>query len=535
MKRVWNLYRVSTKGQVNSDDDIPMQKKACHNFADKQGDWKITNELFERGVSGWSKSADERDALNTIREAAVNKEFDILLVFMFDRLGRREDETPFVINFLHQNNVEVWSVQEGKRKMDSHVDKLINYISSWQSSGESIKTSLRVRESKKQLSEQGYFQGGKPPYGYKIVETDQTHWKDKERKIKELVPDDNEAMIIKLIFDLYVTKHYGYRKIADFLNGNGYKNRNNTLFRISLIQRILSNSIYIGLKRYKSFDGQENDTQPYNEKLRIVSDAMYEKAQEIRNKKKSSLNSQDRESIPLAGKLMCSGFAYCYYCNSKLSGNYLYRKNQKPHNKEEYYINKIYRYRCPLNKGKVAEEHMKNIWGAKKFDEMVIEQTKAMMKMIDIDEYRDRSINKKVESIQRKENNLQLMKSDNKKLLMQLDKLNSEIANALMGESSFTPDQLSSAIENLKNKIETNKASIEKLENEISFERDNYNDIEIKVNEYSNWEEKFDNADSDTKKAMLSRAVKKVYFMQEDVKIKFDWILEELLKEIVWS
>jgi site-specific DNA recombinase len=37
--------------------------------------------------------------LNEIREAAVNREFDVLLVFMFDRLGRRDDETPFVINF----------------------------------------------------------------------------------------------------------------------------------------------------------------------------------------------------------------------------------------------------------------------------------------------------------------------------------------------------------------------------------------------------------------------------------------------------
>ena len=24
--------------------------------------------------------------------------FDILLVFMFDRLGRRDDETPFIVN-----------------------------------------------------------------------------------------------------------------------------------------------------------------------------------------------------------------------------------------------------------------------------------------------------------------------------------------------------------------------------------------------------------------------------------------------------
>lgn len=34
-----------------------------------------------------------------LKEGALNKEFDVLLVFMFDRLGRREDETPVMVNF----------------------------------------------------------------------------------------------------------------------------------------------------------------------------------------------------------------------------------------------------------------------------------------------------------------------------------------------------------------------------------------------------------------------------------------------------
>ena len=162
MRRVWCLYRVSTKKQVNTDDDLPMQKNACHRFVTNEPDWEIKRELYEKGISGWKIRADERDELITIREGAVNNEFDILLVFMFDRLGRREDETPVMVSFLHQNNVEVWSVQEGKRSVETHADKLLNYISFWMSDGESQKTSMRVRESKKQLSEQGFFQGGPP-------------------------------------------------------------------------------------------------------------------------------------------------------------------------------------------------------------------------------------------------------------------------------------------------------------------------------------------------------------------------------------
>ena len=48
-KRVYTLYRVSTKGQVEKDD-IPMQKEACRNFAESQG-WEIVKEFSEKVVS----------------------------------------------------------------------------------------------------------------------------------------------------------------------------------------------------------------------------------------------------------------------------------------------------------------------------------------------------------------------------------------------------------------------------------------------------------------------------------------------------
>ena len=50
-KRVYTLYRVSTIGQVEKDD-IPMQKEACHEFAERQG-WEIVKEFSEKGVSGF--------------------------------------------------------------------------------------------------------------------------------------------------------------------------------------------------------------------------------------------------------------------------------------------------------------------------------------------------------------------------------------------------------------------------------------------------------------------------------------------------
>ena len=157
-KRVYTLYRVSTKGQVEKDD-IPMQKEACRNFAESQG-WEIVKEFSEKGVSGFKKSAKERDELQKIQQAAMEGKFDILLVFMFDRLGRRDDETPFIVEWFTKQGIEVWSVNEGQQRFDTHVDKLMNYIRYWQASGESLKTSVRTRTRLEQLTGEGHYTGG---------------------------------------------------------------------------------------------------------------------------------------------------------------------------------------------------------------------------------------------------------------------------------------------------------------------------------------------------------------------------------------
>ncbi len=113
MKRVYCLYRVSTKKQVDKNErnesDIPMQKTACHEFADRQQGWVILKEFSEKGVSGYKVSAQDRDVIQDLKEAALKKEFDVLLVFMFDRIGRIDDETPFVVEWFAKHGIEVWS------------------------------------------------------------------------------------------------------------------------------------------------------------------------------------------------------------------------------------------------------------------------------------------------------------------------------------------------------------------------------------------------------------------------------------------
>ncbi|MED1203110.1 recombinase family protein [Heyndrickxia acidicola] len=528
MKRVWCLYRVSTKKQVNIDDDIPMQRNACHQYVKSKKDWAITKELSEKGVSGWSKKINERDALNRIKEGAKKGEFDILLVFMFDRLGRREDETPLVVSFLNENNVEVWSVQEGKRKIDTHSDKLLNYLSFWLSDNESHKTSIRVRESKKQLSERGYFQGGAVPYGYKLIDTEKSHWKNRDKCMKELAINEAEAEVVKLIFSLYIDRHMGYRKIVDFLNAKGYRTRSARLFGVSTIQGIMDNPVYIGRKRYKSFD-HEFLEQPYNDKLRMLSDERFKKAADLKNKRREKIKDQNKEGIPLAGKLLFSGLAYCKFCGSKLSGNYLYRKHRAK-DQGQYDTNVIYRYRCPLNKGGNNGNHERSIWGAKKYDTLIIDQIKAVIRTSDLSPFIVHALSQKKTKQKRIERNIMNLEREYGHLSKQLNRLYAEIANSLRGESPFAPDQLSLAIEEVNRKITENNTNTQSLKREMETETVYESATHNLVNEIDKWEEKFDYADDELKKALLSQIIERVYLGKDEISIEFKCMLEAFIE-----
>ena len=194
-KRVLCLYRVSTKQQVDRQDDIPMQRRECMDFIQRQPEWEFMDERLEKGVSGFKVSAEKRDAIIDIRGMAERKEFDVLLVFMFDRLGRRDDETPFLVEWFINHGIEVWSTREGQQKLENRSDKLINYIRFWMAGGESEKTSLRVKAAQSQMTEDGVWRGGNRPYGYKLVHKGRVG--KKNRQLYDLEIDEVEGPIVQ--------------------------------------------------------------------------------------------------------------------------------------------------------------------------------------------------------------------------------------------------------------------------------------------------------------------------------------------------
>ncbi|MBS1332982.1 MAG: recombinase family protein [Clostridiales bacterium] len=129
------------------------------------------------------------------------------MVFMFDRIGRIEYETPFVVEWFANNGIEVWSTREGQQRFENHTDKLTNYIRFWQAAGESEKTSIRIKNSFHQMEEAGLYTGGAVKFGYHLVDSGLIN--KKNQPIKKYEIDESEAEVVHLIDDMTVNKGYG--------------------------------------------------------------------------------------------------------------------------------------------------------------------------------------------------------------------------------------------------------------------------------------------------------------------------------------
>jgi site-specific DNA recombinase len=529
-KRVWALYRVSTKSQVSNIEDggdIPVQENACRKFVSKQDGWKLTNEIYEKGISGWKKSTDERDALVKIKEGALNDAFDILLVFLFDRIGRREDESPLVLQFLIENGIEVWSTKEGQAKLEQHSDLLINYIRFWQSSGESKKTSIRVTEALSQMNEQGDWTGGTVPFGYVLYETDKPHPK-KQRNIKILTINKEESPIVELIFDLTLNKGFGASRITKHLNDNGYTNRDNKIWRHNTISRMLRNTIYMGRRRYNVIDKENHinsmiewKLQPLKEELVIIPEDKFMKVQELIDSRKT-VKGENVDSTT-SSKLLLAGIATCGYCGHKLKADYTIKKYKR---KSDGIVTKTYqpRYRCHY--GNNTSSHGKQNFGAKMYEEQVENIVINVISKINMESFLEKANKYKHDNVYQKVIQLNKLKDHVQVKQRQLEKLNEEIIKVIMGESKFTEERLNTAIDMTENEMKSTKEQIEIIKKEIDNSKIEMSDIDYLKTEFKDWESKYRNADISSKKMMLSRIIKDIQFKDKEINISFKLNIE---------
>ena len=507
MKRVYTLYRVSTKKQVKivydtdtNKDDLPMQRQACREFASRREDWTIVREFEEKGVSGFKVSANDRDAIQELKEAALNCEFDILLVFMFDRIGRIDDETPFVVEWFAKHGIEVWSVREGEQRFDSHVDKLTNYIRFWQASGESEKTSMRIKTRLHQLTMEGVYTGGRPPYGYKLVGTGKKNNKGREINIMEI--DEAEAETVRMLFSMTINEGYGSYRLAEVCNSMKLKTHGGSEFRSNTIRRILKSRIYCG------YIVSGEVTSPKQENLAIISEDDYERVQKIL--KQRDVKNDDKRKIALntKGKALLSGLIFCGHCGGRL--NVIHYKNKRVRRDGSFYYDEQIKYSCYHKSRKLNDCDGQATYSADKIDEIVCEFIKSIfanMREAPDEVFLQESFKRYNSGNKARQKNLQ---NDIDKSNAQLAKLQLEIGKSLTGESAFSMDDLSSAILNLKSHVEECKEQLDKLQEEERRGESAIENIKPAYRKFQSWADEFEDATFEQKKMIIGELINHV-------------------------
>lgn len=497
----YNLYRVSTKKQVDKvKDDIPMQREACREFADRMG-WTIGKEFLEKGVSGFKVSANNRDAIQELKSAALRNEFQILLVFMFDRIGRIDDETPFVVEWFVKHGIRVWSVQEGEQLFESHVDKLMNYIRFWQASGESEKTSMRIKTRMQQLTAEGSYTGGGVPFGYQLEKRGRLNKKGKE--IYDLAINPVEAEWVTEIFEKTVKEGYGSHRLATYLNEKGVRTHNGAKFQCNTIIRILRNKLTCGYM----VSGEM--VSPHMKELQIVEEKLFEKAQFILDQR-AKKNDEDRQiALSTKSKAMLSGIMYCAHCGGRLTSS-MYTEKYKVKTTGEEKTKHYLRYICYHKSRGLCSCDGQSVYSAEKVDKAVSDVVADMFARItdapDEAEMR-KEYNKEMQKSRAKQTKLN---TELRKYQTQYDKLNEEIANTLIGESFYSPEQLSAAITTVQQKIDAIKQQLEITSNEMELRRASMEKVRPMYEQFKGWAEEFRLATVEQKKMIISQVVSRI-------------------------
>jgi DNA invertase Pin-like site-specific DNA recombinase len=105
MKRVCLYVRVSTDRQTTEN-----QIQALREIADRSG-YQIVKIYSDDGISG-SKGRENRPALDQMMKDAVNRQFEMVMCWSIDRLGRSITHLIEVMNELNESKIDMFFSQQ---------------------------------------------------------------------------------------------------------------------------------------------------------------------------------------------------------------------------------------------------------------------------------------------------------------------------------------------------------------------------------------------------------------------------------------
>lgn len=270
----YGYVRVSTDKQEELSPDS--QAKLLKDFAHKNG-IIISKIFYELGVSG--RKAEKRPEFQKMIAMAKSSDHpvDAILVWKFSRFARNQEESIVYKSLLKKkHNVDVISVSEPL--VDGPFGSLIERIIEWMDEYYSVRLSGEVTRGMTEKAKRGGYQA-RPPLGYRIAE-----------RGKPPVIVEEEAEIIRIIFQKYALEGMGMFDIARYLNLCGFKTSRGKEFERRSVEYILENPTYCGMIRWNRTVNETNEIRPKDEWIiaegqqpSIISKELFDKAAARRN------------------------------------------------------------------------------------------------------------------------------------------------------------------------------------------------------------------------------------------------------------
>lgn len=304
--------------------------------------WTYIKGYVDEGISG--TSVNKREAFLKMIDDGKNGKFDLILTKEVSRFARDTLDSISYTRKLLEYDVGVQFISDNINTLLPDSELRLTIMSSL-AQDEVRKLSERTKFGYQRSIKNGRVLGNNDIWGY-------------EKKNCKLVIVEEEAKIIRRIFELYITGKYGFHSIARKLYDEGYRNKNGNIFAYSTISYIIQNPKYKGfycgnkttvvdykLKTIAKKD--KDDWVIYKDNVAvppIVSEEVWNKAQEIYKKRRAKTDNVDKRiyqnRYTFSGKIRCN-------CHNK---NF-HRKVYKYKTKDDELV-----WICPYNNGNKDEK-----------------------------------------------------------------------------------------------------------------------------------------------------------------------------------
>lgn len=245
--------RKSTEDGLEQDfNSLDAQREACLAYIKSQHHegWRAIKKTYDDG--GISGGTLNRPAIQELLNNISAGQIDTVVVYKVDRLTRSLADFSKLIELFDQHNVSFISVTQQFNTTSSMGRLTLNVLLSFAQFEREV-TGERIRDKIAASKKKGIWMGGLPPIGYDVQD-------------KKLIINEEEAEIVKQIFDLYL-KLGNVRLVkqkCDLLGfrtkvrKHGGKMKGGTKFSRGHLYSLLHNPLYAGKVTYKDelYDGQ---------------------------------------------------------------------------------------------------------------------------------------------------------------------------------------------------------------------------------------------------------------------------------------